>query len=122
MDSASTWVKDWEESAKLNGFEVVSRAFDGGSFADCNWDQQESRPILLTYRGVAACRGHRQARYLLPIAPPRVDSSMGPKRVNRAHGPTKENRQIFCNFRIFPVHGKNGLGWPQIGPGGFFPY
>ena len=25
---------------------------------------------------------------------------------------------IFC---IFPVHGKNGLRWPQIGPGGLFP-
>ena len=24
-------------------------------------------------------------------------------------------------FYIFLVHGKNGLRWPQIGPGGFFP-
>ena len=24
-------------------------------------------------------------------------------------------------FYIFPAHGKNGLRWPQIGPGGFFP-
>merc|ERR1719253_617545 len=31
----------WEESAKRNGFEVVSSSFDGGSFADCNWEQQE---------------------------------------------------------------------------------
>ena len=24
-------------------------------------------------------------------------------------------------FLIFVAHGKNGLGWPQMGPGGFFP-
>ena len=24
-------------------------------------------------------------------------------------------------FWIFPVRGENGLGWPQMGPGGFFP-
>ena len=34
---------------------------------------------------------------------------------------TKENRQKFCIFLIFSVHGKNGLRWPQIGPRGFFP-
>ena len=50
-----------------------------------------------------------------------VDSSKGPNRVNRAHWPTKENRQKFRHFLIFPVHGKNGLRWPQIGLGGFFP-
>ena len=33
---------------------------------------------------------------LLPIPPPRVDSSKGPHRVNRAHGPTKGNTQFFC--------------------------
>ena len=48
----------------------------------------------------------------IPIAPPRVDSSKGPPRKNRQHF------GIFC---IFLVHGKNGLRWPQIGPGGFFP-
>ena len=41
-----------------------------------------------------------------------VDSSKGPPRKNR--------QKIHCFF-IFPVHGKNGLRWPQIGPGGFFP-
>ena len=56
----------------------------------------------------------------MPIAPPRVDSSKDPHRVNRAHWPTKENAQNFA-FSIFPVHGKNGLGWPQIEPGVFFP-
>ena len=50
-----------------------------------------------------------------------MDSSKGPNRVNRAHWPTKENRQNFSNFSIFSVYGKNGLRWPQIGPGGFFP-
>ena len=40
---------------------------------------------------------------------------------NGAHWPTKENRDNFDNFCIFPVHGKNGLRWPQMGPGGFFP-
>ena len=49
---------------------------------------------------------------IVPIPPPRVDSSKGPPR---------ENRQNFRIFLIFPVHGKNGLRWPQIGPGGFFP-
>ena len=37
----------------------------------------------------------------------------------RAH--TGKNMQSFYSFGIFPVHGKNGLRWPQIGPGGFFP-
>ena len=47
---------------------------------------------------------------------------MTPNRVNRAHWPTKENRQILRMFCMFPVHGENGLGWPQMGPGGFlFP-
>ena len=41
--------------------------------------------------------------------------------MNRAHWPTKENRQNFSILFICPVHGKNGLRWPQIGPGGFFP-
>ena len=45
----------------------------------------------------------------------------GPNRVNRAHWPTKENRQHFGIFWIFPAYEKNGLRWPQIGPGGFFP-
>ena len=48
----------------------------------------------------------------LPIAPPRLDSSKGPAR---------KISKIFAIFWIFPVHGKNGLRWPQIGPGGFFP-
>ena len=56
---------------------------------------------------------------LIPIAPPRVDSSKGPNRVNRAHWPTKENRQHFNIFDIFLAYGKNDLRWPQIGPGGF---
>ena len=30
-------------------------------------------------------------------------------------------RQNFGIFLIFSVHGENGLGWPQMGPGGFFP-
>ena len=34
---------------------------------------------------------------VLPISPPRVDSSKGPNRVNRAHWPTKEN----SDFLIF---------------------
>ena len=55
----------------------------------------------------------------IPISPPWVDSSKGPHRVNRAHWPTKKNRQTNCIFLIFPVHGKNGLRWPQIGPGLF---
>ena len=46
---------------------------------------------------------------------------IGPNRVNRAHWPTKENRQFFRFFSIFPVHGKNGLRWPQMGPRAFFP-
>ena len=41
--------------------------------------------------------------------------------MDRTHGPTKKNSQIFDIFWIFPVHGKNGLRWPQIGPGGFVP-
>ena len=60
----------------------------------------------------------------VPIPPPRVDSSKGPNRVNRgplAHWPTKENRQNFGIFWIFPAYEKNGLRWPQIGSGGFFP-
>jgi len=39
-------------------------------------------------------------------------------RVNRAHWPSKENRSCFCQFLFFPVHGENGLGWPQMGPVG----
>ena len=27
-----------------------------------------------------------------------------------------------CISLIFPVYGKNGLRWPQIGPGGFFSF
>ena len=46
---------------------------------------------------------------------------MTPNRVNRAHWPTKKNRQHFEHFLyLFPVHGENGLGWPQMGPGCFF--
>ena len=41
--------------------------------------------------------------------------------MNRAHWPTKENRRCFDIFSIFPAHAKNGLGWPQMGPGRFFP-
>ena len=37
-----------------------------------------------------------------------------------AHWPTKGNRQFLDIFFIFPAYGKNGLRWPQIGPGGFF--
>ena len=59
---------------------------------------------------------------LIPISPPRVDSSKGPHRVNRAHWPTKENRQFLFSFVIFSVHGKNGLGWPQMGPSKLFSY
>ena len=47
---------------------------------------------------------------------------MTPNQVNRAHWPTKENRQSLSSCCIFLVHGENGLGWPQMGPGGFFPY
>ena len=46
---------------------------------------------------------------------------MGPHRVNRGPLATKENRHFFGIFLIFPAYGKNGLRWPQIGPGGFFP-
>ena len=45
---------------------------------------------------------------------------MTPTRVNRAHWHTKENRQDFDMFCIFPVHGENGLRWPQMMPRGFF--
>ena len=55
----------------------------------------------------------------LPISPPRVDRGNGPNRVNRAHWPTKENRQKIYIFSFCPVHGKNGLGWSHMGPGGF---
>ena len=48
----------------------------------------------------------------IPIAPPWVDSSKGP--------PRKIGKKIGI-FWIFPAHAKNGLGWPQMGPGGFFP-
>ena len=35
---------------------------------------------------------------------------------------TKENRHFFCIFfLIFSVHVENGLRWPQMGRGGFFP-
>ena len=60
-------------------------------------------------------------RNTIPIAPARVDSSKGPHQANRAHWPTKENRQTFVMFLIFSAYVKNGLRWPQIGPGGFFP-
>ena len=39
-----------------------------------------------------------------------------------ARAPHRENRQKIVIFWIFPVHGKNGLRWPQIGPRGFFSY
>jgi len=32
----------WSVNAKSNGFEKVSKDFDAGSFADCNWDREES--------------------------------------------------------------------------------
>ena len=57
----------------------------------------------------------------IPIPPPRVDSSKGPHRVNRAHWPTKENKHFSFAFFDFFCLWKNGLKWPQIGPGGFFP-
>ena len=41
--------------------------------------------------------------------------------MDRAHWPTRENRQNLFFGEFFPVYGKNGLGWPQMGPGGFFP-
>ena len=56
----------------------------------------------------------------IPTSPPRVDSSKGPHWVNGAHWPTKENIQNFGLF-TFSAHGKNGLGWPQMGSGGFRP-
>merc|ERR1719456_2018292 len=34
---------EWEESAKANGFEAVSRAFDGGSFMGCNWTKAQKQ-------------------------------------------------------------------------------
>ena len=58
----------------------------------------------------------------VPISPHRVDSSKGPNQVNRAHWSTKENHVFVCMFVFFvPVHGKHGLRWSQMGPGGFFP-
>jgi len=30
----------WQKSAKRNGFEVVSRDFDGGNFGTCNWERE----------------------------------------------------------------------------------
>ena len=48
-------------------------------------------------------------------------AARAPNRVNRAHGPTKENRQNLGNFLIFPAHGKNGPGGPQMGRGRFSP-
>jgi len=32
----------WSVNAKSNGFEKVSKDFDGGSFADCDWDREET--------------------------------------------------------------------------------
>ena len=46
---------------------------------------------------------------------------MTPNWVNRAHWPTKENTQNFNMLGIFSVHGEDGLGWPQMGPGNVFP-
>ena len=67
--------------------------------------------LLLQAAGLCGARApkhkHRYQNHL--------DSSKGPNRVNRAHWPTKENRQ---NFDIFGPW-KNGLGWPQMVPGGF---
>ena len=34
---------------------------------------------------------------------------------------TPAARIFFVHVLIFSVQGKNGLRWPQIGPGGFFP-
>ena len=39
---------------------------------------------------------------------------------NRAHWPTKENKHFLNILFDFSVHGENDLGWPQMGPGGFF--
>ena len=43
---------------------------------------------------------------MLPIPPPRVDSSKGPNRVIRAQWSTKENSKKIVVFRIFPIDGK----------------
>ena len=68
--------------------------------------------VLSSFRCQVQCQAQRHTVFI-PIPPPRVDSSKGPPR---------KNRQNFDNFWIFSVHGKNGLRWPQIGPGGFFSY
>ena len=54
----------------------------------------------------------------LTISPPRVDSSKGPNRENGAHQGKQANTYLFL---CFSIHGKKSLGWPQMGPGGFFP-
>ena len=38
-----------------------------------------------------------------------------------ARAPPRKNRQTFDMFWNFSVHGEHGLGWPRMGPGGFFP-
>ena len=58
---------------------------------------------------------------ILPIAPPRVDSSKGPNRVNRAHWPTMENRQICSFFLLFSVHGEMAWDGPKWGQEDCFP-
>ena len=40
--------------------------------------------------------------------------------MDSSKGPPRKNRQKISIFLIFPAYGKNGLRWPQIGPGGFF--
>ena len=40
---------------------------------------------------------------------------------NRAHWPTKEKKRNFRIFKKCPAYAKNGIRWPQMGPGGFFP-
>ena len=59
---------------------------------------------------------HVAISILIPISPPRVDSSKRPHRVNRAHWPIKEN-SIFCFsiFCIFPVHEKMASDGPKCG-------
>ena len=58
---------------------------------------------------------------VIPICPPRVDSSKAPNRVNRAHWPTKENSPTHTQTCLH-VFGpwKTNLNWHHIKPGVFF--
>ena len=58
---------------------------------------------------------------MVPIAPPRVDSSKGPNRVNRAHWPTKGNRQILYIFACLRSMEKMAWDAPKWGQEDFFP-